>query len=238
MKHTFIILFCWLIGCVVVAQKVKFVKEEDGVSYYRMEGKRGNGDTIIVDFRPGCYCYNYNVEQESDKVLKIRGTSDLIPLFLTCENCTQIVSFSQTSRWNSKCISEIVLTAPLSEKQINITMTKKGKLYTTLKVMLYPKVNFFLKINEEMIKMPFGGIPSFRKEDTLRIVAVAEDGTELKIDSHAIVLGNSMGDYVWHFGDVIPENWKEYLLEWRGTARIVARFLDDDGFMWSRYTDF
>ena len=146
MKHTFIVLFCWLIGCVVVAQKVKFVKEEDGVSYHRMEGKRGNGDTIIVDFRPGCYCYNYNVEQESDKVLKIRGTSDLIPLFLTCENCTQIVSFSQTSRWNSKCISEIVLTAPLSEKQINITMTKKGKLYTTLKVMLYPKVNFFLKI--------------------------------------------------------------------------------------------
>lgn len=238
MKHTFIILFCWLIGSSVWAQKEE--KQGDDVVNIHMEGKRGNGDTVVISFdRRGKYLFfGYDVQQEGDKALKIRGR-DYVDRILSCENCTKIVSFSQEeNKMNSmKCLKEIVLTAPLSEKHISMTETRKGKLGLTLKAMLYPKVAFFLKINEEMINLPSQtGLPHFQMEDTLRIVAVA-DGKELNIEKYAIV-GSSMGDYNWHLGNLITMDQKERLLRNRSrNTSIVVVLLDEDGFGWNRGTD-
>ena len=144
--------------------------EEDQIENYRIEGCRMKDD--IVSVRLSLYAFSHKLL--SPTVMKMPGW-DYKDRFLVCENC-KILDFKQTK---PHYIDTLYMSLPRTEKYALLTLnSKEGKRLEEYKILLYPKVNFFLKINEtDLLKLDSTTtIPSIRPTDKLRLVATTEDG--------------------------------------------------------------
>ena len=69
-----------------------------------------------------------------------------------------------------------------------------------IELILSPKVKFFLKINNDMVEISSSTEwPTFKEEDDVSIVVIAENGKKMEVEEHLIVdygsIGNVMRSY-------------------------------------------
>ncbi|MBR4839911.1 MAG: hypothetical protein IK005_05475 [Paludibacteraceae bacterium] len=153
-------------------------------------------DTVNLEINKASYCYwkaspltdffsGVFFKRVDQSVLKL-PTRSYKDRFLKCENC-EIVNYS-VNRLNAGQLSlkGLDLLVEPAEKTVFLTTTSKsGDTLSRLTVLLSPKMTFYLKINDEMVKIdPSVPLPEFRMEDKLSIVARAENGEKMKVVDH------------------------------------------------------
>ena len=206
MKSAFLLLWGWLLYTSVFAQDDLFrtfhVCRQSDTVHLEINKTSHWKDSPLTDFFSGVF-----FKRVDQSVLKL-PTRSYKDRFLKCENCeitNYTVNFLNAGQLSLKGLDLLVEPA---EKTVFLTTTSKsGDTLSRLTVLLSPKMTFYLKINDKMVKIdPSIPMPDFRPEDKLYIVARAENGEKMKVVDHSIISTNTM----WcgretPIGDEIPD---------------------------------
>ncbi|MBO4805176.1 MAG: hypothetical protein J5554_03980 [Paludibacteraceae bacterium] len=190
----------------------------------------------LTDFFSGVF-----FKRVDQSVLKL-PTRSYKDRFLKCENC-EIVNYS-VNRLNAGQLSlkGLDLLVEPAEKTVFLTTTSKsGDTLSRLTVLLSPKMTFYLKINDIMVKIdPSIPMPDFRMEDKLSIVARAENGEKMKVVDHFF---RPVDSFIEKYSNDIPigdevQDWMKNKLLPRRRFALQITFSDDKGNEWETNMQF
>ena len=206
MKSIFLFFLGWLFCSGVFAQadlyKTFYVCRQSDTVHLEINKTSHWKASPLTDFFSGVF-----FKRVDQSVLKL-PTRSYKDRFLKCENCeitNYTVNFLNAGQL---CLRGVDLLVEPTEKTVFLTTTSQsGDTLSRLTVLLSPKMTFYLKINDKMVKIdPSIPMPDFRPEDKLYIVARAENGEKMKVVDHSIISTNTM----WcgretPIGDEIPD---------------------------------
>ena len=232
MKSAFLLLWGWLLYTSVFAQEelfrtFKVCRQSDTVHLnLPIRDIRSIRVGLFQEFFTGVF-----FKRVDESVLKL-PTQSYKDRFLKCENC-EITNYSVDILNSGRLyLKGLDLLVEPTEKTIFLTTTSQsGDTLSRLTVLLSPKMTFYLKINDKMVKIdPSIPMPDFRPEDKLYIVARAENGEKMKVVDHSIISTNTM----WcgretQIGDEIPDWSKAGLANSRRNCMLYVTFSDEMG---------
>ena len=239
MKSIFLFFLGWLFCSGVFAQEELFrtfhVYRQSDTVHLNLN-RRG---PILRDFFSGVFFNRVN-----ESVLRIPTTS-YKDRFLKCENC-EIVNYSvKQQQFNGGRVGLEGLdlwAEPTEEKVYLTTITPKGDTLSRLEVFLSPKVTFYLKINDEMVKIDdTSSMPPFRLEDELSFVVIAENGKRMKVKKHLVYTLSIMTEWrQFPDSEVMPDFEKVWILSTQPRKYLLdITFSDEKGNSWqSMFTPF
>ncbi|MBR5971858.1 MAG: hypothetical protein IK017_04290 [Paludibacteraceae bacterium] len=163
-----------------------------------------NNDTIHVDLSKNNDLYSFTsgilYKRVSDNVLKFSSTQ-YKGRRLICKD-RNITSYKLG--WldgNRNYLKSIDIAVRPTDQKAYMTITDSDNApLSQIKLILSPKVKFFLKINNDMVEISSSTEwPTFKEEDDVSIVVIAENGKKMEVEEHLIVdygsIGNVMRSY-------------------------------------------
>ena len=185
---------------------------------------RTNNDTIHVEFEKVSIVHKYSFGRQfkriNDNKLQIK-TEDHKNNFLSCEEC-KITRYSVDQKVDIAFLTGIDLKTNPTDEMVHLrTTSQDGELISEITIILYPEPTLYLKINDSIVKIDSTvPMPSFNEKDDIRLIAMTEDGRDLKVT-----------EYWWLFeiikGDQInPKLLKKMIGIWRLYFRYYDRHLN------------
>lgn len=139
--------------------------------------------TPLQDFFSGVF-----FKRVDESVIKV-PTRNYKDRFLKCENC-EIANYSvDLLNGGQVCLKGLDLRVEPTEKMVVLTTTSKsGETLSQVSVLLSPKMTFYLKINESLVKIDGNTpMPDFLIEDEISLVARAESGKMMNVVDHFLI---------------------------------------------------
>ena len=237
MKSAFLLLWGWLLYTSVFAQDDLFrtfhVCRQSDTVHLNLPTMGGG---LFREFFTGVF-----FKRVDQSVLKL-PTRSYKDRFLKCENC-EITNYSvDILNAGQLCLRGVDLLVEPAEKTVFLTTTSKsGDTLSRLTVLLSPKMTFYLKINDIMVKIdPSIPMPDFRLEDKLSIVARAENGEKMKVVDHFF---RPVDSFIEKYSNDIPigdevQDWMKNKLLPRRRFALQITFSDDKGNEWETNMQF
>ncbi len=146
---------------------------------------RINQDTIHLKFNTNSIVHKYSFGRRfkriNDSKLEIE-TVDRQKRFFNCEGCT-IARYSVDQKEGIAYLTSIDIVSDSKDDEAHLrTTTQDGELVSDITLNLSPSMTIYLSINDSLIKIDsIGPLPDIKKDDKLKLVAIADDGRKLKI---------------------------------------------------------
>ena len=149
---------------------------------------RTNNDTIHVEFEKVSIVHKYSFGRQfkriNDNKLRIK-TEGHKNNFLSCEEC-KITRYSVDQKVDIAFLTGIDLKTNPTDEMVHLrTTSQDGELISEITIILYPEPTLYLKINDSIVKIDSTvPMPSFNEKDDIRLIAMTEDGRDLKVIEH------------------------------------------------------
>ena len=149
---------------------------------------RTNNDTIHVEFEKVSIVHKYSFGRQfkriNDNKLQIK-TEGHKNNFLSCEEC-KITRYSVDQKVDIAFLTGIDLKTNPTDEMVHLrTTSQDGELISEITIILYPEPTLYLKINDSIVKIDSTvPMPSFNEKDDIRLIAMTEDGRDLKVIEH------------------------------------------------------
>ena len=149
---------------------------------------RTNNDTIHVEFEKVSIVHKYSFGRQfkriNDNKLRIK-TEGHKNNFLSCEEC-KITRYSVDQKVDIAFLTGIDLKTNPTDEMVHLrTTSQDGELISEITIILYPEPTLYLKINDSIVKIDSTvPMPSFNEKDDIRLIAMPEDGRDLKVIEH------------------------------------------------------
>ena len=146
---------------------------------------RVNQDTTHLKFNTISIVHKYSFGRRfkriNDSKLEIE-TVDRQKRFFNCEGCT-IARYSVDQKEGIAYLTSIDIVSDSKDDEAHLrTTTQDGELVSDITLNLSPSMTIYLSINDSLIKIDsIGPLPDIKKDDKLKLVAIADDGRKLKI---------------------------------------------------------
>ncbi|MBR3519692.1 MAG: leucine-rich repeat protein [Paludibacteraceae bacterium] len=146
---------------------------------------RVNQDTTHLKFNTNSIVHKYSFGRRfnriNDSKLEIE-TLDRQKRFFNCEGCT-IARYSVDQKEGIAYLTSIDIVSDSKDDEAHLrTTTQDGELVSDITLNLSPSMTIHLSINDSLIKIDsIGPLPDIKKNDKLKLVAIADDGRKLKI---------------------------------------------------------
>ena len=175
-------------------------KERDKGSMDTMYICRTNNDTIHVEFEKVSIVHKYSFgcqfKRINDNKLQIK-TEDHKNNFLSCEEC-KITRYSVDQKVDIAFLTGIDLKTNPTDEMVHLrTTSQDGELISEITIILYPEPTLYLKINDSIVKIDSTvPMPSFNEKDDIRLIAMTEDGRDLKVTEYWWLFEIIKGDQI------------------------------------------
>lgn len=217
----------------------KAEKTDESQIDIKLDGYRLNGDSVHVEIPRGSKSFfsgNFFKRLSSNKLnLPSRSYKDR---YFECDNCN-ILNYSVEMLMGCTCVKDLDLEVPrgIRKSYINVT-SKTGESIGVVEIMVRPKVDIYLKVNDDaLVKMEGDANFPFEVDNRLSIVVLSDEGKVLNVDSHYMRFFDSMGDIILINGAELTQPEKQQIITRNQQNRsfaLVVKILDEDGWTWKK----
>ena len=182
-----------------------------------------------------------NFKLEDNGVLRIPDLKGK-DRFMKCEG-HNITNFSVSPLGDNRFYLESVDIATLpTDKEVKLTTTSpEGELLAEVTILI-SRPTFYLKINDQLVKIDSASVmPSFKEEDNVSFAVFDEKGKEMEVTHHDIrkVGVPSMGGVLIPPGGELSTNEKHYLLRFSHIPlQIYIMYKNEEGKSWQIWIPF
>ncbi len=200
---------------------------------------RSDNDTIHVNLSQRYSFSGIMFKRVSDNVLKLPSTK-FEDRFLTCEGHNITKYELGWLNGNRSYLKSLDIAVRPTDQKVYLTATNQnGAPLSQIELILSPKVNFFLQINNDMVGISSStGWPDFKEEDVVNIVVITENGKKMEVEEHLIVDYGSMGNIMKSYtngSQIKTADIKEIIARPRTNFGLSIVFGNGKGDKWKAY---